>query len=29
MASSESYLNYILEQVSDLDGVFCRAMMGE
>lgn len=29
MDSSENYLNYILEQVSDLDGVFRRAMMGE
>ncbi len=29
MASSKEYLNFILEQVSDLDGISYRAMMGE
>ena len=29
MASSKSYLNFILEQLSGLDGVTHRAMMGE
>lgn len=29
MASSKDYLDYILEQLSDLDGVTHRAMMGE
>ena len=29
MASSESYLTYILEQLSGLEGVTVRAMMGE
>ncbi len=29
MASSKGYLNFILEQLSGLDGVTCRAMMGE
>ncbi len=29
MASTKDYLNYILEQLSDLDGVTYRAMMGE
>ena len=29
MASSKSYLEYILEQLSDLEGVRWRAMMGE
>ena len=29
MASSKEYLEYILEQLSELDGVSCRAMMGE
>ena len=29
MASSKDYLDYILEQLSDLDGVTYRAMMGE
>lgn len=29
MASSKDYLNYVLEQLSDLDGVSYRAMMGE
>ncbi len=29
MASSTSYLNYILEQVSGLEDITCRAMMGE
>ena len=29
MASSKEYLDYILEQLSDLDGVSYRAMMGE
>ncbi len=29
MASSKEYLNYILAQLSDLEGVSHRAMMGE
>lgn len=29
MASSKDYLNYILEQLSGLDGITYRAMMGE
>lgn len=29
MASSKEYLSFILEQLSDLDGISCRAMMGE
>lgn len=29
MASSKEYLNYILEQLSELDEVTYRAMMGE
>ena len=29
MASTASYLNYILGQLSGLEGVTCRAMMGE
>ena len=29
MASSKEYLTFILEQLSDLDGVSYRAMMGE
>lgn len=29
MASSKKYLNFILEQLSDLDGITWRAMMGE
>lgn len=29
MASSKEYLNFILEQLSGLDGVTYRAMMGE
>ena len=29
MASSKKYLDYILEQLSDLDGITYRAMMGE
>lgn len=29
MASSKEYLNYILEQLSDLEGITYRAMMGE
>ena len=29
MASSMGYLNYILEQLSDLDGITHRSMMGE
>jgi len=29
MASSKEYLAYILEQLSDLDEISCRAMMGE
>lgn len=29
MASSKEYLNYILEQLSDLDEISSRAMMGE
>ncbi len=29
MASSKEYLNLILEQLSDLDGIMHRAMMGE
>ena len=29
MASSKEYLNFILEQLSDLDDVSYRAMMGE
>lgn len=29
MASSREYLNYILEQLSGLDGIAYRAMMGE
>ena len=29
MTSSKEYLEYIMEQLSDLDGVSYRAMMGE
>ncbi|MCR4616489.1 MAG: TfoX/Sxy family protein [Clostridiales bacterium] len=29
MASSKEYLDFVLEQLSDLDGVTYRAMMGE
>ncbi|MBE6835959.1 MAG: competence protein TfoX [Ruminococcaceae bacterium] len=29
MASDKAYLDFILEQLSDLDGVTYRAMMGE
>ena len=29
MASSKDYLAYILDQLSELDGITCRAMMGE
>lgn len=29
MASSREYLDYILDQLSQADGVSCRAMMGE
>ena len=29
MASSKEYLDYILEQLSGLDEISCRAMMGE
>lgn len=29
MASSKKYLDFILEQLSDLDGITFRAMMGE
>lgn len=29
MASGKEYLNYILEQLSELDGITYRAMMGE
>lgn len=29
MASSKEYLDYILEQLSSLDGISYRAMMGE
>lgn len=29
MASSKEYLDFILEQLSELDGITCRAMMGE
>ena len=29
MASSKEYLDFILEQLSGLDGITCRAMMGE
>ena len=29
MASSKEYLEFVLEQLSDLNGISCRAMMGE
>lgn len=29
MASSKEYLDFILDQLSELDGITCRAMMGE
>ena len=29
MASSKGYLDFIMEQLSDLEDVSCRAMMGE
>ena len=29
MASSREYLDFILEQLSELDDISCRAMMGE
>lgn len=29
MASNEEYLTFVLEQLSDLDGITYRAMMGE
>ena len=29
MASSKEYLDFVLEQLSDIDGVSYRAMMGE
>ena len=28
MASSKEYLGFILEQLSDLDDISCKAMMG-
>ena len=29
MASSKEYLTFVLDQLSGLDGITCRAMMGE
>ena len=29
MASSKEYLDFVLEQLSELDGITCRKMMGE
>ena len=29
MPSSREYLNFILEQLSGLDGITCKPMMGE
>ena len=29
MASSREYLDFVLEQLTDLDGIACRPMMGE
>ncbi len=29
MASSREYLDFILEQLSELDGITCKQMMGE
>ena len=29
MASNKEYLDFILEQLSDLDGISYRAMMGQ
>ena len=29
MATSQDYLQFVLEQLSELDGISCRAMMGE
>ena len=29
MASSKEYLEFIMEQLSELDDIFCRTMMGE
>ena len=29
MASSKEYLDFVLEQLSDLDGITVRPMMGE
>lgn len=29
MASNKDYLTFVLEQLSDLDDISCRAMMGE
>ena len=29
MASSREYLDFILDELSELDGITCRAMMGE
>ena len=29
MASKKEYLDFLLEQLSGLDGISCRAMMGE
>ena len=29
MASSKEYLDFIIEQLSDLDEISCKAMMGE
>lgn len=29
MASNKDYLTFVLEQLSDLDGISYRAMMGE
>lgn len=29
MASTKDYLTFVLEQLSDLDDISCRAMMGE
>lgn len=29
MASTSGYLEYVLEQLSDVEGVACKAMMGE
>ena len=29
MASGREFLDFVLEQLSELDGISCRAMMGE